>query len=111
MIIQRPLLGLHYNNYTIMRRQKFYKNGLPMEGAHHKEVREVLQAAGRRINFGPFLSNREYDGKYNRLIESFTLGNWELFVIEYECMSFSLSDMSVSEPHLDRIIWYQPLTK
>lgn len=94
-----------------MRRQKFYKNGQPVEGQHHKEVRVILQNAGRSINSGPFLSDRECDGKYRRQIDKFTIDNWEFTLVEYECMSFSLSDMTVSEPHLDRIIWYQPINK
>jgi hypothetical protein len=93
-----------------MKTQKWYKNGKIYDGSGHKEVREILIRHGikRKIsNFGPFLQDRNID-KNNRLIDSFIFEGYEFSVIEYECMTLSWDFQSVSEPHLEKMIWYQP---
>ena len=102
-------LYLHYTK-TTMRKPKLYANGMEEKPGQMKEAREVLQRRGiyRTLgNFGPLFPNKlEY--QFNH-IETLAMEGYEYMIVEREVMSFSLGSMTMSEPYVERVAWFQPI--
>ena len=95
---------------TTMRKPKLYANGMEEKPGQMKEAREVLQRRGiyRTLgNFGPLFPNKlEY--QFNH-IETLVMEGYEYMIVEREVMSFSLGSMTMSEPYVERVAWFQPI--
>lgn len=92
---------------------KYYTNGMLIGDTHHKAAREAATAVGlyRTLgNFGPFHKNRT-ELKNSKPVRVVRAGAWEIFIYEYECMSFSFSTCTTSP--LRKELWglYRPIRK
>ena len=93
-----------------MRKPKLYVNGCEEASNHFREAQAAATQAGfyRSLgNFGPLFPNK-LSRRY-KLIETVVHGGYEYMIIESEVMSFSLSSMEVSKPHIQREAWFQPV--
>ena len=81
-----------------MRKPKLYVNGMEEQLGQVKEAREILQRRG-------IYRKLEYQFKH---VETLVLEGYEYMIIEREVMSFSLGSLTMSEPYVERVAWFQP---
>lgn len=93
---------------------KYYTNGMLIADTHHRAAKEVAVATGlyRTLgNFGPFHKNRNELAKGQKPVCVVRSGDWEFFLYEYQCMSFSLDTFSTSPLRTELWGLYRPIRK
>ena len=89
---------------------KTYVNGKPFQAGDSTKAKEIMIAKGifqKLGNWGEYTPNKTK--RLVKHIETFVVDGFEFRVIESEVMSFSLSTMEVSKPHVQRECWFQPI--
>ena len=90
---------------------KNYVNGKPIELGETKKAKEILLEKGiyqTLGNFGAYTPNKLSRSGIKE-IEMFVKDGFEFRIIESEVMSFSLSNLEISKPYIQKECWYQPI--
>jgi hypothetical protein len=89
-------------------KKRTYANGVEITRENSLKGKELLSKMARFYrkihNYGDYTDSH----KSHTLVETFEQDGYEFFVLTYEAMDFSLSDMKMSESYLHTEVRWQP---